>query len=39
LAQIDRVTEMLDKNGKSFITKLYESMRGWEELEAKESDS
>lgn len=38
LTQIDRITEILDENGKSFITKLYESMRGWEELEMAGED-
>lgn len=32
LTQIDRITEQLDESGKSFVIKLYESMKGWEEL-------
>ena len=27
--QIDRLTELLDENGKRFISKLYDSMQGW----------
>ena len=30
--QIDRVTELLDENGKKFISKLYDSMQGWEDM-------
>lgn len=33
--QIDNITKLLNPNGKEFITKLYESMKGWEELEAE----
>ena len=32
LIQIDRITEMFDENGKEFVTRLYESMKGWESL-------
>lgn len=30
--QIDRITELLDENGKRFITKLYDSMQGWDDM-------
>lgn len=33
LIQIDNITKLLNPNGKEFITKLYESMKDWEELE------
>ena len=29
LIQIDRLTELLDENGKRFISKLYDSMQSW----------
>ena len=29
LIQIDRLTELLDENGKGFISKLYDSMQSW----------
>ena len=32
IIQIDRLTELLDENGKKFISKLYESMQGWEDM-------
>lgn len=28
--QIDRLTELLDENGRNFIEKLYSSMQGWQ---------
>lgn len=31
--QIDRITELLDENGRKFIEKLYESMQGWADEE------
>ena len=30
--QIDRLTELLDENGKRFISKLYNSMQGWQNV-------
>lgn len=30
--QIDRLTELLDENGKRFISKLYDSMQGWQDM-------
>lgn len=30
--QIDRLTELLDENGKNFISKLYDSMQGWQDM-------
>lgn len=30
--QIDRLTELLDENGKMFISKLYDSMQGWQDI-------
>ena len=30
--QIDRITELLDENGKKFISKLYDSMQGWQDM-------
>lgn len=30
--QIDHITELLDENGKKFISKLYNSMQGWDEM-------
>ena len=32
LIQIDRLTELLDENGKKFISKLYDSMQGWQDI-------
>lgn len=32
LIQIDRLTELLDENGKRFISKLYDSMQGWQDI-------
>ena len=32
LLQIDRLTELLDENGKRFVSKLYESMKGWQDM-------
>ena len=29
ILQIDRLTELLDENGKRFISKLYDSMQSW----------
>ena len=30
--QIDRLTELLDENGKRFISKLYDSMQSWQDM-------
>ena len=30
--QIDCITELLDENGKKFISKLYDSMQGWQDM-------
>ena len=30
--QIDRITELLDENGKKFISKLYDNMQGWQDM-------
>ena len=32
ITQIDRLTELLDENGKMFISKLYDSMQGWQDM-------
>ena len=32
LVQIDRLTELLDENGKRFISKLYDSMQSWQDM-------
>ena len=32
LIQIDRLTELLDEKGKKFISKLYDSMQGWQDI-------
>ena len=32
LIQIDRLTELLDENGKRFISKLYDSMQSWQDM-------
>ena len=32
ILQIDRLTELLDENGKMFISKLYDSMQGWNDM-------
>ena len=32
ITQIDRITELLDENGRKFIIKLYNSMRGWDDI-------
>ena len=32
ILQIDRLTELLDENGKIFISKLYDSMQGWHDM-------
>ena len=32
LIQIDRLTELLDENGKRFISKLYDSRQGWQDI-------
>ena len=32
LIQIDRLTELLDENGKKFISKLYDSMQSWQDM-------
>ena len=32
IIQIDRLTELLDENGKKFISKLYGSMQGWQNM-------
>ena len=39
LIQIDNITKLLNANGKEFITKLYESIKGWKELEEKVGDT
>lgn len=36
--QIDLITELLDENGKKFISKLYNSMQGWDDVR-KEDES
>ena len=36
LIQIDRLTELLDENGKRFISKLYDSMQGWQDIRRKD---
>lgn len=30
--EFDRLTELLDENGKRFISKLYDSMQGWQDM-------
>lgn len=35
--QIDRITELLDENGRKFIEKLYKSMQGWDDEEILKS--
>ena len=35
LIQIDRLTELLDENGKRFISKLYDSMQSWQDMRKK----
>ena len=32
ITQIDRITELLDENGRKFIEKLYSSMQGWDDM-------
>lgn len=32
ITQIDRITELLDENGRKFITKLFSSMQGWNDV-------
>ena len=32
IIQIDRLTELLDENGKKFISKLYDSMQGYQDM-------
>lgn len=32
IIQIDRITELLDENGRKFIKKLYSSMQGWDNM-------
>ena len=32
ITQIDRITELLDENGRKFIKKLYSSMQGWDDM-------
>ena len=34
--QIDRITELLDENGKKFISKLYNSMQGWDDMKKED---
>ena len=32
ITQINRLTELLDEKGKKFISKLYDSMQGWQDI-------
>ena len=32
LIQINRLTKLLDEKGKKFISKLYDSMQGWQDI-------
>ena len=36
--QINRLTELLDENGKRFISKLYDSMQGWQDMRKEDEE-
>lgn len=38
ITQIDRITELLDENGRKFITKLYSSMQGWDDMRKEDME-
>ena len=38
LIQIDRITELLDENGRKFIKKLYSSMQGCDDMRRKDKE-
>ena len=38
IIQIDCLTKLLDENGKKFISKLYDSMQGWQDIRKEDKE-